>query len=133
MPPLPPRQVRIRTATAPGSGSAPPAAATLRSSRQASSRADWLRSIAAWLAAHRSYPPQARRAGEQGTVVLRLVIAQDGTVRRAALLAGSGHADLDRASLATVRGAHLPPARWPDAPAEVRLRVPIRYALETSG
>ncbi len=95
-------------------------------------QAEWLRAVAAWLAAHRAYPKQARRAGEQGTVVLRLVIGQDGTVRQAALLAGSGHADLDRASLAAVRGAHLPAAGWPGAPAQVTLRVPIRYALETS-
>lgn len=106
----------VASATPGGSPSAPPA--------------DWLRAIAAWLAAHRSYPEQARRDGEQGTVVLRLVIARDGTVRNATLLEGSGHADLDRASLADVSGAHLPPASSPDAPAELTLRVPIRYALE---
>ncbi len=64
--------------------------------------------------------------------MLRLIVARDGTVREASLLAGSGHSDLDRASLAAVRGAHLPAAPSPEAPAELTLRVPIRYALEMS-
>ncbi len=109
-----------------------PAPATSQTAAISAPPAAWLRAIAGWLAAHRSYPARARREGEQGTVVLRLVIARDGTVREASLLAGSGHPDLDRASLAAVRGAHLPAAPSPHAPAELTLRVPIRYALETS-
>ncbi len=112
---------------APSTGSAAPAATG------SAPQADWLRAIAAWLAAHRTYPEQARREGEQGTVVLRLVIARDGTVREASLLESSGHADLDRASLTDVSFAHLPPAPSPDAPAELTLRVPIRYALRLRG
>ncbi len=122
-------------ASAPAAASpAPPApsAPATAHAATASPPADWLRAIAAWLAAHRTYPQQARREGEQGTVVLRLVIARDGTVRDATLLEGSGHADLDLASLAAVRAARLPPAPTADAPAELTLRVPIRYALETS-
>lgn len=93
---------------------------------------DWLRAIAAWLAEHRNYPAGARRAGEQGVVVLRLTVARDGAVLQASVLRGSGYRDLDAASLAVLRGAHLPAASSPEAPAEITLRVPIRYALENS-
>lgn len=111
---------------------APASAAADRAAAVAAPPAAWLRAIATWLAAHREYPARARRAGEQGTVLLRLVIARDGMVRQVSLLAGSGHADLDRASLDILRGARLPPSPSPDGPAQLTLRVPIRYALETS-
>jgi protein TonB len=117
---------------APPGPSAPSAGSTAAAGAGSPPSADWLRAIAAWLAAHRTYPEQARRKGEQGTVVLRLVIARDGTVREATLLESSGHADLDRASLAVVTGAHLPASPSADAPTELMLRAPMRYALEPS-
>ncbi len=135
--PGPARALQARPPSPPAAASASVAPAT---SAPAATSAEtttappdaWLRAIAAWLAAHRDYHARARRAGEQGTVLLRLVIARDGMVRRVSLLRGSGHADLDLASLDVLRGAHLPPSPSPDGPAELTLRVPIRYALETS-
>ncbi len=114
----PARATPVQAVAGPTVAAAPPAA--------------WLRAIAAWLATHHDYPAQARRAGEQGTVLLRLVIARNGLVRQVSLLTGSGHADLDRASLAILRGARLPPSPSSGGPAELTLRVPIRYELKTS-
>jgi periplasmic protein TonB len=46
------------------------------------------------------YPPQARRLGEQGTVLLQVLVGVDGRVLEAKLLQSSGFPRLDQAALA---------------------------------
>jgi protein TonB len=45
------------------------------------------------------YPANARRAGEQGSVVLQVLVGTDGRVLDARLAQSSGYPDLDRAAL----------------------------------
>ena len=50
-----------------------------------------------------AYPPEALARGIEGTVMLRVLVGQDGTVRRTTVETSSGDATLDESALATVR------------------------------
>ena len=76
------------------------------------------------------YPVAARRAGEQGTVTLRVLVTRDGRPARVDLEKTSGSAHLDAAALEAVRGWRFVPARQgPDA-IESWVLVPIVFRLE---
>jgi len=80
--------------------------------------------MSAWLAAHRKYPSAALRRAEQGDVTVRFTVSRDGHVGDVAVVAGSGHAELDAAALTLLRGASVP------APGVDATRtVSIRYRL----
>lgn len=49
------------------------------------------------------YPPTARQRGVQGRTRVELMIDASGHVTGVVLIASSGHADLDRAALASAR------------------------------
>lgn len=49
------------------------------------------------------YPPVSRRLGEQGSVILRVLIGTDGRVQESQLLQSSGFDRLDQAALAGVK------------------------------
>ena len=70
-------------------------------------------SLAAWLAAHKTYPEIARRRGEQGRAVVRFTVDRDGQVLDVQLVSGTGSTSLDDAVERMLHGAHLPaiPAR----------------------
>jgi protein TonB len=74
------------------------------------------------------YPMAARRLGLQGTVVLRVVVAPDGSPVSVAVLQSSGHAVLDASAADTVRGKwRFVPARRNGVPVEDTVQVPIRF------
>jgi protein TonB len=56
------------------------------------------------------YPQMSRRLGEQGTVVLRVMISPDGRAGEIQLSKSSGHARLDRAAIEAVREWRFVPA-----------------------
>jgi protein TonB len=64
------------------------------------------------------YPDEARWEGREGRVVLRFRLRADGRVGEADIVTTSGHADLDAAALATIRGwsfsapSGLAPEAW---------------------
>ena len=59
----------------------------------------------------RFYPASAEQAGEEGTTLVSVHVAVDGTVTEPRVSASSGHADLDNAALACVSGAHTAPIK----------------------
>ncbi|MEO5916867.1 MAG: energy transducer TonB [Luteolibacter sp.] len=71
------------------------------------------RSIAARLAAGRtpgpSYPPEARRAGQTGTVVVQFTVDAAGDIADASVYTSSNSNLLDREALRTVRAWKFPP------------------------
>ena len=87
--------------------SAPTAAATAIT--PATVAPGWNALLAAWLAANRRYPDEARRRSEEGEVTVRFTVASDGRVSEAAVVKGSGFAALDAAALRLLQGATLPP------------------------
>ncbi len=71
--------------------------------------ADWLNALSAWIEAHKYYPQEAAEAGEDGTVVVRVMVDHTGRVQSVELRDRSGSQWLDLAAQAMFRGAHLPP------------------------
>ena len=76
------------------------------------------------------YPMSARRRGEQGTVVLKVLVTREGTVASVSVDRGSGSAALDQAALDTVRMWRFAPARRGAEAIESSVLVPIVFRLE---
>ncbi|HXF67131.1 MAG TPA: energy transducer TonB, partial [Burkholderiales bacterium] len=76
------------------------------------------------------YPLAARRAGEQGTVLLRVLVARDGQPARVELERSSGSRHLDAAALEAVKAWRFIPARRGTEPLESWVLVPIVFRLE---
>lgn len=79
------------------------------------------------------YPPAARRAGEQGTVVLRVLVLRTGLPSRVDIEKSSGSALLDAAARDAVWGWQFVPARHGGDPVEQWMQVPVRFRLEDPG
>jgi protein TonB len=90
---------------------------------------DWQRSVADWLATHKTYPEQARRTGAAGTVRLHFTVDRSGKVMDVMVLRGAGDAVLDDAAEALVRGASLPPFPPEMAQERVSVTVQLHYVL----
>jgi protein TonB len=89
----------------------------------------WVAEVSAWLAAHRTYPVQARERGEEGNVAVRFTVERSGRVVEAAIAKASGSALLDEAALEMLRHAMFPafPANMPQQ--QVTITTSIRYSL----
>jgi len=77
-----------------------------------------------------TYPALARRLGEQGRVLLRVLVTADGTAERVELKTGSGAERLDRAALDAVKRWRFVPARQGDQAVSAWVVVPISFSLE---
>lgn len=75
------------------------------------------------------YPEIARLAGLQGTVVVKVLIAPDGTVARVALLKGV-HPLLDRPALAAARTLVFRAGTQRGVPVKCWVAVPFRFGLD---
>ncbi len=76
------------------------------------------------------YPTLARRLGEQGRVLLRVLVTAAGTAERVELKASSGAQRLDRAALEAVQRWRFVPARQGDQAVSAWVVVPISFSLE---
>jgi protein TonB len=75
------------------------------------------------------YPWRARRQGIEGRVVIRLMVAADGTPERISVLRSSGYAILDRAAVRTFRDWRFRPATRAGIAVASSLDVPISFRL----
>jgi len=73
------------------------------------------------------YPPQARRAGIQGTVVLQVLIGKDGTVQNLHVL--SGHPMLIQAAMDAVRKWRYKPYYLNGEPVEADSQISVNFTL----
>ena len=78
------------------------------------------------------YPVAARRAGEQGTVTLRVRVTREGLASRVAVEKSSGSPHLDAAALEAVKAWRFAPARQGADAVESWMLVPIVFRLEGS-
>jgi periplasmic protein TonB len=79
------------------------------------------------------YPARARRRGEHGTVVLRVLVDADGSVELANIAQSSGFDSLDAIALDTVRRRwRFVPARRGGTAIESWVLVPIRFMLDSA-
>ena len=80
-----------------------------------------------------SYPLASRRAAEQGTVMLRVLVTREGLASRVAVEKSSGAPHLDAAALEAVKAWRFTPARRGADAVESWMLVPIVFRLEGSG
>jgi protein TonB len=76
------------------------------------------------------YPASARRIGEQGRVVLRVLVNAEGQPEQVELGTSSGSPRLDGSALETVRRWKFVPARQGERPVAAWVLVPISFRLE---
>lgn len=76
------------------------------------------------------YPMDSRRAHEQGTVVLSVLLSTDGRVSDVSVARSSGFARLDRAALDAVRDWRWSPLMRDGSPVMVRGMVTIPFILQ---
>jgi protein TonB len=77
------------------------------------------------------YPPAARRNGDEGRVMLRVLVNPDGAPARVEIDQSSGSPLLDGAALDAVRGWRFVPARRGAQNVEGWVRVPLVFRLES--
>jgi protein TonB len=77
-----------------------------------------------------AYPALSRRLGEQGKVVVRVLIGVDGTAQQAEIRTSSGYDRLDQAALATVRSWRYVPGKRNGTAEAMWFNVPINFVLE---
>lgn len=76
------------------------------------------------------YPRLARRRGYEGTVVLEVLVDEEGKVEDMRLFSSSKHEILDEAAMASVKEWLFQPGMRGDKPVEMWVRVPIRFQLK---
>ena len=117
-PPAPPAPVAAAAPVAPAAPPAPPAV------QLPSSNADYLQNPKP------TYPPLSKRLGEQGKVIVRVLIGADGQPRQAELKQSSGFDRLDQAALTTVMKWRYVPGKRGGVAEEMWFNVPINFVLE---
>lgn len=127
-PPLETTQSTVATAEAPAvpqvQAKPAPFAAPAEQSSQPRFDADYLRNPAP------PYPPLSKRMGEEGKVILRVLVSAQGSAESVEIRTSSGSARLDEAAQRTVRNWKFIPARRGDSAVESSVLVPIIFKLE---
>ncbi len=134
--PRPQRRPAVRAHAAPqpapsaaAAAPAPAAAAPPTDAPPAAVSSNWRQQLAAWLAAHKTYPEEARRRGEEGSVTLRFTVERSGRVAETMVVHGSGSTILDAAAAGMLRNATLPPFPAAMSQDSVAVTVQVRFAL----
>jgi protein TonB len=77
-----------------------------------------------------AYPLMSRRLGEQGRVILRVLVSAGGSANEIQIRESSGHARLDNAARDTVRGWRFVPAQRGEVPVSAWVLIPISFRLD---
>lgn len=77
-----------------------------------------------------AYPANSRRLGEQGQVVVRVLIGVDGTAQKAEIRQSSGFDRLDQAALATTQRWRYVPGKRGGVAEAMWFSIPINFVLE---
>lgn len=76
-----------------------------------------------------AYPASARRAHQEGVVVLSVALSARGLVEKVSVIESSGHAQLDQAAQTAVRRWRCEPARVEGMPVPAEALQRIRFSL----
>jgi periplasmic protein TonB len=114
---LPPVTAPVAAVPVPVAPPAPPAL------QLPSSNADYLQNPKP------AYPPLSKRLGEQGKVIVRVLIGADGQPQQAALGNSSGFERLDQAALQTVMAWRYVPGKRGGVAEAMWFNVPINFVL----
>ncbi len=77
------------------------------------------------------YPSLSRRIGEEGRVLLRVLVAASGAAESVEIEAGSGSVRLDQAAMAAVKKWRFIPAKRDKEPVSAFVIVPIQFTLNS--
>lgn len=77
-----------------------------------------------------TYPAISRRLGEQGKVVIRVLIGKDGLPQQGNIEQSSGYARLDQVALRAVMGWRYVPGQRNGTAQDMWYQVPIHFALQ---
>jgi protein TonB len=77
-----------------------------------------------------AYPALSRRMGEQGKVLLRVLVTVNGDAETVQIEAGSGSPRLDQAALDSVKKWRFIPAKRNNQPVSAYVLVPVNFSLE---
>jgi len=78
-----------------------------------------------------AYPALSRRLGEQGRVLLRVLVSADGNAAQVEIRESSGYQRLDKAARDTVQRWRFVPARQADQGVAAWVQVPISFSLRS--
>jgi periplasmic protein TonB len=110
--------------TSSNAATASPAKAAEPALEQPSSRAQYLNNPKP------SYPPTSKRLGEEGKVVIRVLISAEGVPSQAQIHKSSGFERLDQAALETVARWRFVPGKRGGVPEAMWFNVPINFVLD---
>ena len=77
-----------------------------------------------------AYPPVSKRLGEQGKVLVRVLIGLDGSAQQAEIRQSSGFPRLDQAALTTVQKWRYVPGKRAGVAEAMWFNVPVSFVLE---
>ena len=77
-----------------------------------------------------AYPAQSKHLGEEGRVVLRVLVNESGQAERVEIQQSSGYARLDQAAREAVQAARFQPHLEDGRPVRVFAIVPISFRLD---
>lgn len=78
-----------------------------------------------------AYPPMSRRSGEQGRVLLRVLVSENGLAESVQLDSSSGYEKLDRAAIEAVKKWSFIPAKRSNQPISAYVLVPVKFSLSS--
>ena len=76
------------------------------------------------------YPAQARQSGQEGSVIIRVHVAADGSASSLSIRRSSGYSSLDEAALTGVRQWRFAPARQGDHAVDGYFDVKVSFQLD---
>jgi periplasmic protein TonB len=76
------------------------------------------------------YPPLSRRLGEQGVVILSVLVGEGGDVQKLEVAKSSGYTRLDEAASRAVQGWRFAPGKRAGIAQAMWVKVPISFILE---
>lgn len=77
------------------------------------------------------YPQLSRRMGEQGRVLLRVLVSSNGVADRVKIETSSGSSKLDEAALRAVEKWNFVPAKRSNQPVSAYVLVPVKFSLNS--
>lgn len=77
-----------------------------------------------------SYPAISRRLGEQGQVLIRVLVGKDGSARQADIHQSSGFARLDQSALQAVLRWRFVPGKRSGQAEDMWFQVPVDFSLQ---
>lgn len=78
-----------------------------------------------------TYPAMSRRSGEQGRVLLRVLVSESGLAESVQLDSSSGYEKLDRAAIEAVKKWSFIPAKRSNQPISAYVLVPVKFSLSS--